>query len=60
LKAKLEAGGDFANPRCRTALAISTDAPLARAPAGRRVYLFDPRSWTLPDYEAVEQRIARW
>jgi len=61
LKAKLEAGGDFANPRCRTALAISTDAPLAYAPAdGRRVYLFDPHSWTEPDYAAVREEAARW
>jgi hypothetical protein len=60
LKAKLEAGGDFANPRCRTALAVSADAPLSRAPAGRRIYLFSPRSWTARDYEAIRERIARW
>ncbi len=61
LKAKLEAGGDFANPRCRTAFAVSTDAPLAHAPAdGRRLYLFDPRSWTQPDYAALRQETARW
>jgi hypothetical protein len=61
LKAKLEAGGDFANPRCRTALAVSTDAPLARAPAvGRRLYLFDPHSWTEPDYAALRRETERW
>jgi len=61
LKAKLEAGGDFANPRCRTALAVSTDAPLAHAPGdGRRVYLFDPRSWTKPDYTGLRKRMAQW
>jgi hypothetical protein len=46
LKAKLEAGGDFADPRCRSAIGISTDAPLVRYPADRRVYLFNPHSWT--------------
>ncbi len=61
LKAKLEAGGDFANPRCRTALAVSTDAPLARAPAdGRQIYLFDPHSWTQPDYAALREETERW
>ena len=41
----LAAGGDFRHPRCRTALAVSTDSPIRRAPPGRRVYLFNPRSW---------------
>ena len=45
LRAKLEAGGDFGDPRCRTALGISLDAPVA-FPPGRRVYVFNPRAWT--------------
>jgi hypothetical protein len=57
LKAKLAAGGDFANPRCRQALAISTDAPLGRIPNRRRVYLFNPRSWTAGDFAAVRRRV---
>lgn len=60
LKAKLAAGGDFANPRCRQALAVSTDTPLARAPAGRRVYLFNPGSWTAASFETTRRRIAAW
>lgn len=59
LKAKLARGGDFANPRCRTALALSTDTPLERIPPGRRVYLFNPRSWTAADFEAMQTRIGR-
>lgn len=55
IRAKLARGGDFRNPRCRSALAISTDAPLARIPAGRRVYLFNPRSWTADDFERVRR-----
>lgn len=46
LRAKLEAGGDFANPRCRSAIGLSTETPLKRWPAGRRVYVFNPKSWT--------------
>jgi hypothetical protein len=53
LKARLAAGGDFANPRCRAAIGISTDTPLARIPGGRRVYVFNPHSWTPADIAAV-------
>jgi len=60
LRAKLAAGGDFANPRCRKALAVSTDAPVLKAPAGRRVYLFSPRSWTAADFHAVQRRVDAW
>jgi len=60
LKARLAAGGDFANPACRTALAVSTDTPIVRAPAGRRVYLFNPRSWTAADFERVRRSVAAW
>ena len=60
LKAKIEAGGDFANPRCRTALGVSVDTPLIRLPPHRRVYLFDPRSWTDRDYSVVRREMGRW
>lgn len=60
LKARLARGGDFGEARCRTAYAISTDAPLARAPAGRRVYLFSPKSWTAGEFAAVKGRVASW
>jgi hypothetical protein len=53
LKARFAAGEDFANPRCRTAIGISTDTPLARIPGGRRVYVFNPHSWTPADIAAV-------
>jgi len=60
LKAKLAGGGDFSNRRCREALAVSTDAPLARIPPGRRVYLFNPRSWTAADFETMRRRLGAW
>jgi hypothetical protein len=60
LKARLGRGGDFAEPRCRSAYAISTDTPLERAPAGRRIYLFSPRSWTARDHQSIQEEIARW
>jgi hypothetical protein len=53
LKAKLAAGGVLNGQRCQTALGISTDTPLARIPAGRRVYVFNPHSWTPAEIAAV-------
>jgi hypothetical protein len=60
LRARLEEGRDFRNPRCRTALAVSTDTPIRAAPAGRRVYLFNPRSWTEADFAAARQQVEAW
>lgn len=60
LKARLAAGGDFAHPGCRMALAVSVDTPLVRAPAGRRLYLFNPRSWTAASFEQTRRRVAAW
>jgi hypothetical protein len=60
LRAKLAAGGDFALPACRSAYAVSTDERLVRAPAGRRIYLFSPRSWTAQSFETLRRRIGRW
>jgi hypothetical protein len=60
IKARLAAGGDFAEPACRQALAISTDAPIGQAPARRAVYVFDPRRWTPQTYERVRRQVAAW
>jgi hypothetical protein len=60
IRAKLAAGGDFTNQKCRSAYAISLDAPLKRAPDGRRVYLFSPRPWTAGDFDTVMERVSQW
>jgi hypothetical protein len=60
LRLRLAAGGDFRNPRCRSALAIATDSPIVRAPPGRRVYLFNPRSWTAADFGAARREVEGW
>ena len=60
IRRRLAQGKDFRHAKCRTALGISTDTPLARAPAGRRVYLFDPQRWTPTEFGAVRERVARW
>jgi hypothetical protein len=60
LRSRLAAGGDFRNPRCRAALAMATDSPITRAPPGRRVYLFNPRSWTQGDFEIARRQVEGW
>ncbi|MEA3034228.1 MAG: hypothetical protein QOH86_2244 [Sphingomonadales bacterium] len=60
LRNRLAKGGDFRNPRCRTALGIATDSPVLNAPAGRRVYLFDPRSWTEADFRRAQRDVEGW
>lgn len=60
IRRRLASGGDFRNPRCRTALGIATDTPLSRAPRGRRVYVFDPRRWSAADFARVRGEIERW
>lgn len=60
LKAKLAAGGDLRDLRCRKALAVSTDAPITRSPTGRRVYLFSPRSWTAEEFERERRQVTTW
>jgi hypothetical protein len=56
----LAKGGDFRHPRCRAALAISTDSPILRAPPGRRIYLFNPRSWTHEDFRKAQHAVEAW
>lgn len=60
LRKRLAAGGDFRNPRCRAALGVAIDSPIARAPPGRRVYLFNPRSWTAADFEKARRGVEGW
>ncbi|MEO7178319.1 MAG: hypothetical protein ABIW83_05705 [Allosphingosinicella sp.] len=60
LRKRLAAGGDFRNPRCRAALGVASDSPIARAPPGRRVYLFNPRSWTAAEFEQARRGVEAW
>lgn len=50
---------DFRSRRCRTSLGISLDEPLPDLPSGRRVYVFNPKSWTEADFKRVMAEIKR-
>jgi hypothetical protein len=52
----LKAGGDFGPAACRHSLGISTDELLPALPTGRRVYIFNPRPWSL---ESVSEAIRK-
>jgi len=60
LRRRLAKGRDFRNPKCRQALAVSTDTPIVRAPPGRRVYLFAPHSWSEADFETARRQVGGW
>jgi hypothetical protein len=48
---RLKQGADFAAPRARFSVGLSTDERTIRPPAGRRLYLFHPRPWSEKDLE---------
>jgi hypothetical protein len=59
-RARLASGDDFRNPECRSSLGVATDELPAALPAGRRVYVFNPRRWTVETYRTVRTRIRQW
>ncbi|HKQ09215.1 MAG TPA: DUF3142 domain-containing protein [Blastocatellia bacterium] len=46
IRMRLKAGDPFSVPLARHSLGISTDEPIDGLPAGRRVYVFNPRPWS--------------
>jgi hypothetical protein len=58
--ARLEAGVDFSAARARHSLGLSTDEPLTTLPAGRRVYIFNPRSWTEQSAQKIVEEVRKW
>jgi hypothetical protein len=60
IEMRLDAGTDFNAPIARHSLGISTDEPLARLPAGRRVYIFNPRSWSAESARKIIEEVRQW
>ena len=55
----LKEGRDFSLPRCRQSVGISVDEPFPTVPPGRRVYVFNPQSWTKERYQSVREELKR-
>lgn len=46
---------DAVHRLCQSSLGTSLDEPLALIPAGRRIYVFNPQSWTRPTIEHAQR-----
>ena len=49
----LESGGDFRLSVCKHSVGISTDEPIPKLPSGRRLYIFNPRSWSKTAFDKI-------
>ncbi|HST21853.1 MAG TPA: DUF3142 domain-containing protein [Blastocatellia bacterium] len=58
--ARLEAGTDFSARIARHSLGLSTDESLTALPAGRRVYVFNPRSWSKQSAQKIVEEVRKW
>jgi hypothetical protein len=52
--------GQALQPVCRSAAAVATDTLAPRLLQERRVYLFNPRSWTQADFAVARERVDAW
>ncbi len=57
---RLEAGGDFREAACRGSIGLSTDEPVGRLPAGRRLYIFHPARWTPAAAQKILSAARQW
>ncbi len=53
IRAHLDAGRDFTEFSCRASAGVSTDEPLPRLAAGKRLHWFHPSAWSRAAFEAV-------
>lgn len=60
ITARLEAGTDFSAAIARYSLGLSTDEPLTALPAGRRIYVFNPRPWSEQSAQQIIEEVRKW
>jgi hypothetical protein len=53
IRARLAAGEDFPEPRCRADAGISLDETPPPLPPGRRVWIFNPKPWTPTSWQTA-------
>ena len=56
---QLSAGVDFNSRLCRSSAGVSTDEPLAYVPHNARLYVFNPKPWSLTDVQKVMETYQR-
>jgi hypothetical protein len=49
----LDSGGDFRPSVCKHSLGISTNEPISKLPSGRRIYIFNPYSWSKTAFDKI-------
>jgi hypothetical protein len=55
----LNSGNDWHIEGCRQSYGISTDEPERIIDRSRRVYFFNPRSWTKEDFQRIKDKVKR-
>jgi hypothetical protein len=59
VRARLGRGEDFIEPVCRASAGISLDETPPRIPDRRRIYVFNPRRWSEPDWRLATKMANR-
>jgi len=60
IRQRLASGRDFREPLCRSSLGVSTDEPWLSTLPARRLYVFNPHSWTEHDELATLMETRAW
>jgi len=55
VRARLERGEDFRDPRCRASAGVSLDEPRVRIPSGRTLWIFNPKRWSAEEWKKVRE-----
>jgi hypothetical protein len=56
VRLELARRGDFDGARCRQSVGFVTDEPVPALPPGRRLYWFNPRSWSAQDLQHIREK----
>jgi hypothetical protein len=56
VRSELARRGDFDRARCRQSVGFVTDEPVPALPPGRRIYWFNPRSWSAQDLQRIREK----
>jgi hypothetical protein len=59
VRRSLSEKGDFSVSVAKSSVGFSLDEPFLPVPAGRRIYVFNPRSWTERDFRTLKARLGR-